>query len=70
MFWQHTRSVVAVSWVAIALTASWAIGASSWVSLLLVAIVSVLPPAVMLALWSDGPPPTIAEVLFDVEKYR
>jgi hypothetical protein len=70
MFWHDTRSVVVVSWIAIALTASWAMGASSGVSLVLVAIASILPPAVMLALWSDGPPPTIAEVLFDVEKYR
>jgi hypothetical protein len=70
MFWHDTRSVVVVSWIAIALTASWAMGASSAVSLVLVAIASILPPVVMLALWSDGPPPTIAEVLFDVEKYR
>jgi hypothetical protein len=70
MFWHDTRSVVVVSWIAIALTASWAMGASSGVSLVLVAIASVLPPAVMLALWSDGPPPTIAEVLFDIEKHR
>lgn len=68
MFSRETRSVMTVSWVALALTASWAMGASSGVSLVLLAIAAILPPAVMLALWTDGPPPTIAEVLYEVEK--
>jgi hypothetical protein len=68
MFSNDTRSVVAVSWVALALTASWAMGASSGVSLVLLTITAILPPAVMLALWTDGPPPTIAEVLYEVER--
>ena len=63
-----TRLVLAVSWVALALIAAWAMGASSGASLVLLAIAAILPPAVMIALWTNGPPPTIAEVLHEVER--
>lgn len=68
MFSPDTRLVVIVSWIALALTASWAMDASSGVSMMLLAIVAVLPTVVMLMLWTDGPPPTIAEVLYEVDR--
>jgi len=39
------------------------IGSSSVVSWMALAVAAVIPPAVFLTLWNDGPPPTIAEVL-------
>jgi hypothetical protein len=68
MFPPDTRLVLAVSWVAFVLIAAWTMGASSGASLVLLAIVAILPPAVMIALWTNGPPPTIAEVLHEVER--
>ena len=68
MFAPDTRLVLAVSWVALVLIAAWAMGASSGASLVLLAIAAILPPAVMIALWTNGPPPTIAEVLHEVER--
>jgi hypothetical protein len=68
MFPPDTRLVLAASWVALALIAAWAMGASSGASLVLLAIAAFLPPAVMIALWTNGPPPTIAEVLHEVER--
>ena len=68
MFPPDTRSILAVSWVALVLIAAWVMGASSGASLVLLAIAAILPPAVMIALWTNGPPPTIAEVLHEVER--
>jgi hypothetical protein len=68
MFPYDTRVVVAASWVALVLIAAWAMGASSGASLVLLAIAAILPLAVMMALWTNGPPPTIAEVLHEVER--
>ena len=39
-------------------------------SLVLVTIVGIVPPVVLLMLWSDGPPPTVAELLHAVEAGR
>ena len=68
MFPPDTRLVLAVSWVALVLIAAWAMGASSGAGVVLLAIAAILPPAVMIALWTSGPPPTIAEVLHEVER--
>jgi hypothetical protein len=37
---------------------------------MLVTIVGVVPPLVLLKVWNDGPPPTIAEVLHATELNR
>ena len=70
MFVHNTPWVIAVCWVAFVLFAFWGTGASSGVSFVLLAIAAVVPPTVMLVLWKDGPPPTIGEVLYDIETKR
>jgi hypothetical protein len=47
-----------------------ALGVSSFVSWMLLAVMAVIPPVVFLSLWNDGPPPTIAEVLRATEDRR
>lgn len=66
----NTRVVLAVSWVAFTLMLFWATGASSGLSFIVLAIAAVVPPVIMLALWSEGPPQTIAEVLHTVERKK
>ena len=39
-------------------------------SALLMTTIGIVPPVVLLMLWSDGPPPTVAEVLHTVEAGR
>jgi hypothetical protein len=68
MFAYHTPWVIAACWVALVSLTFWATGASSGASLVGLAIAAFVPPAVMVALWKDGPPPTIAEVLYDTER--
>jgi len=70
MFLHNTRLVLTVSWTALVLLAFWSTGASSGFSLILLAVAAILPPIVMLALWNDGPPQTIAEVIHDAEGKR
>jgi hypothetical protein len=67
---QNTRWLIIVSWVAAVLVAFWATGASSGFSLMLLGVAVIGPPLVMLSLWTEGPPQTIAEVLYDAERRR
>lgn len=67
---RNTRWVIIVSWVALVLGVFWATGASSGFTLMLLAVAVIGPPLVMLALWPEGPPQTIAEVLYDAERKR
>ena len=64
----YTRLSITVVWVALALLTFLATGASSAQSWALLAIAGIVPPAVMLALWKDAPPETIAEVLYATER--
>lgn len=64
----NTRLILAVAWVAFTFLMFWITGASSGFSFLLLAIAAVVPPLIMLALWTEGPPQTIAEVLHDAER--
>ena len=64
----NTRLVLAVSWVAFTLLMFWVTGASSGFSFFMLVVAAVVPPVIMLALWSDGPPQTIAEVLHEAER--
>jgi len=66
---QHTRWIVAASWLSLALIVFVLAGASSGPSLLALALLALVPPTVMIALWKD-PTPTIAEVLHGVENRR
>jgi hypothetical protein len=57
-------------WLSCALLIFMAIGSSSLVSWMALAVAAVIPPVVFLSLWNDGPPPTIAEVLRATEDRR
>ena len=67
---RNSRMVIIVAWVAMVLAAFWATGADSGFSLMLLAVALIGPPAVMLALWSEGPPQTVGEILYDAERKR
>lgn len=62
------RCSITASWFALALLTFLAAGDSSGRSWVLLAMAGIVPPAVMLALWKDEPPPTIAEVIHAVER--
>ena len=64
------RRMLVASWLALVLLAYWVTGADSGFSLVLLAVALVGPPVVLLALWTDGPPQTVAEVLYDAEQRR
>ena len=65
-----SRMVLVVSWVALVLVAFWATGANSAFSLMLLAVAIIGPPVVMLSLWTEGPPQTVGEILYDAEQKR
>jgi hypothetical protein len=61
---------ISAAWVSLSLLLALVADASSVRSWMLVTIVGVVPPLVLLKLWNDGPPPTIAEVLHATELKR
>jgi hypothetical protein len=61
---------ISAVWVSLTLLVALAAEGSSVRSWMLVMVVGVIPPAVLLRLWSDGPSPTIAEVLHATERKR
>jgi hypothetical protein len=61
---------ISAAWVSLTLLAALATGASSAGNWILVTVIGIVPPAVLLTLWGDGPPPTIAEVLHATEITR
>lgn len=66
---QHTRWTVVASWMSLALIVFVLADPSSGRSLLALALLALVPPTVMIALWKD-PSPAIAEVLHGVENRR
>jgi hypothetical protein len=61
---------ISAAWVSLSLLLALVADASSVRSWMLVTIVGVVPPLVLLKLSSDGPPATIAEVLYATELKR
>ncbi len=61
---------ISVIWLSLTVLTALVLGASSAQSWLLATMVGVIPVGVLLWLWSDGPPPTIAEVLHTTEGRR
>ncbi len=57
---QHYKAALATVWVLAACTLGIAAGVASLPALALLVVVGLLPPLVMLRLWTD-PPQTIAE---------
>lgn len=65
VFWR-----ISAAWITSTILLALAADASSVPIWMLVAIVGVVPPLILLNLWSDGPPPTVAEVLHATELKR
>jgi len=69
-FYPPTRWSLSALWSSCALAVFVALGATSVASFMVVGVIAVIPPIVFLALWNDGPPPTIAEVIRATEERR
>jgi hypothetical protein len=65
-----TRWSFSALWSSCALAVFVALGATSGVSWMILGVVALIPPAVFLALWNEGPPPTVAEVIRATEDRR
>jgi hypothetical protein len=66
----YLRVAVCCAWVTIVLLAFAALGNVSPRSVIVLIAAAVIPPTVFLALWSDGPPTTVAELLRATEERR
>jgi hypothetical protein len=64
------RWSLCVLWSALALFWAGTLDTSSLQSWLALAAIGTIPPGVLLALWNDGPPATVAEVLHTTEGRR
>jgi len=58
---------ISAFWVSITLLTALAVDVSTVGSWMLVMTIGIVPSLVLLRLWSDGPPPTVAEVLHATE---
>ena len=70
MFSHNSRLILVICWIVLVLGTFWMTGADSGFSLMLLAVALVGPPVVMFALWSEGPPQTVGEILYDAERKR
>lgn len=61
---------IAAVWISLMLLMFLTIDSSSVRNWVLVTTVAVVPSLVLLRLWSEGPPPTVAEVLHATEGRR
>lgn len=61
---------ISAVWIALTLLMFLALDASSLGGWVLATTIGTVPPFVLLRLWSDGPPPTVAEVLHAAEMRR
>ena len=61
---------ISAVWLSLTVLTALLLGAWSPQSWLLATMVGVVPVGVLLWLWNDGPPPTIAEVLHTTEGRR
>ena len=62
--------LISAVWLSLTILMAFMLGAASFQSWLLATMVGVIPVAVLLRLWNDGPPPTVAEVLHTTEGRR
>jgi len=65
----RARLYVAASWMLLALLVFLAFGVWSIGSVVVLAVIGLLPPIIMLALWKE-PSPTISEVIRATEERR
>ena len=61
---------ISVVWVSLTFLTFLVLDASSFRNWVIVTTIAVVPSVVLLRLWSDGPPPTVAEVLRAAEDRR
>ena len=64
------RFSLSALWASLALLIFMALGAFSLASWTVLVIAGLIPPMIFLALWNEGPPPTIAELLRATEDRR
>jgi hypothetical protein len=64
------RWSLSVLWASIALFAFMSLGTTSLASWVVLGVTGLIPPIVLLGLWNEGPPPTIAEVIRATEDRR
>jgi hypothetical protein len=68
MFLHYARWYLGAAWILLVLLRVLAADVTSAGSVLLLAAGAVVPSAILVALWPDGPPLTIADVLRGVEE--
>jgi hypothetical protein len=66
----YLRVAVCCAWVTVVLLGFAALGNPSARNLIFLIAAIVIPPSVFLALWNDGPPTTVAELLHSTEDRR
>jgi hypothetical protein len=66
----YLRVAVCCAWITIVLLAFAALGSVSSRSVIFLLAAALIPPSVFLALWNDGPPATVAELLRTTEDRR
>jgi hypothetical protein len=66
----HLRWLLCALWIAILFLAFTFTDATSIRNWLYLAVGMVIPPAVMMTIWNDGPPQTVAELLRSTEERR
>lgn len=62
--------IISAVWITLTLLTFTVIDAASLGNWLFVATVAIVPSGVLLTLWTEGPPPTVAEVLYAAEGPR
>jgi hypothetical protein len=66
----NVRMWISAVWLSLTVLMALILGAESGQGWLLTAMIGVIPIGVLLKLWNEGPPPTIAEVLHTTEGRR
>jgi hypothetical protein len=66
----NVRIWISAAWLSLIVLVALMLGAGSVQTWMLAAMVGLIPVGVLLRLWNEGPPPTIAEVLHSTEGRR
>lgn len=66
----HLRWLLCALWLVLALLAFVVVDASTLRGWVAVTVMGLIPPAILLRIWNQGPPPTVAEALHATEQRR
>lgn len=66
----HAPMWISAVWLSLTFAITFSLGATSLQGWMLASVVGLIPVFVLLKLWNNGPPPTIAEVLHSTEDRR